>query len=212
MSENVIETSIDEFIELLKNKEKLSVSEAANILKVDRKQLEKWLDALEERGIVQLKYPIIGEPQIILKDYEPEKINTIKPEIMTKIERIETPPEEKVEVKDTTKHDVFASEKLRSVESKMSEVSKEVDVSILKEELLELLLIIVGLRHIEKISIYLKKILTIIQEMKSKNLWKDEDKELTTDMLNEIAENWKQIGEDDIAKLFEDVKKKIESG
>jgi DNA-binding transcriptional ArsR family regulator len=198
MENNIIETSIDELIEVLRKKEKMTISEAANSLKVTQKQLEQWIDVLEEKGIIELKYPIIGEPQIILKGTIPEKI-----EIKAEKKEIIKP---KVESETAN-----VSEKLKSVESKLDELSYEVDASILKEDLFEIMIIVAGLRDIERISFHLKDILKIIQQMKAKKLFNENDKEFIVTMMKEIAENWEEFGEEKIAKIFTDLKEKVES-
>jgi hypothetical protein len=62
-----IETSIDKLIGLLREKKRVKLSEAATTLKVTQKKIDEWVFMLEDRGIVDLKYPILGEPEIVLK-------------------------------------------------------------------------------------------------------------------------------------------------
>ena len=62
-----IETSIDKLICLLREKKRLKLSDAAKILKVTQKKIDEWVFMLEDKGIVDLKYPILGEPEIVLK-------------------------------------------------------------------------------------------------------------------------------------------------
>ena len=203
MENNIIETSIDELIEILRKKEKMTISEVANSLKVTQKQLEQWIDVLEEKGIIELKYPIIGEPQIILKGTIPEKIEIAKPKIEY------TPKKTEETIKNYETENV--SEKLKSVESKLDELSYEVDASVLKEDLFEIMIIVAGLRDIERITFHLKDILKIIQQMKAKKLFNENDKEFIVTVMKEIAENWEEFGEEKIAKIFTDLKEKVES-
>ncbi len=234
MKDNVIETSIDELIRVLRERGKMSISEAADFLKVSHKQLEPWLNILEENGIIEIKYPVIGEPKIIWKPTAPEKIDIknleAKPEVEPKIEEKKVEPEikkvpeekikiekpkisEKIEIKPEIKGEEtkVITEKIEKLESRIVELSREVDISMLKEELSEILLITAGLRDIEKISFYLKEVLSLIHKMKEKGIWSDEDKVLVTSMLGTIAENWREYGDNEIAKLFDRIKEKIET-
>jgi len=243
MKDSVIETSIDEFIQLLKKKGKMGVSEAADFLNATQKQIEPWLNILEENGIIEIKYPVIGEAKIVLKPTAPEKIDIKElekkseeePKIEEEIEKeieveeeikvgpeekfeevtpVETPKiKEKLEIKPEIRgEDVEAvTERVERLEKKITELSHEVDISMLKEELSEILLITAGLDDIEKISFYLKEILSLIHKMKEKNIWTNEDKDLVITMLKDIAENWKEYGELEIAKLFDGIKEKVET-
>jgi hypothetical protein len=62
-----IQTSIDKLICLLREKKRLKLSDAAKTLKVTQKKIDEWVFMLEDKGIVDLKYPILGEPEIVLK-------------------------------------------------------------------------------------------------------------------------------------------------
>ena len=63
-----IETPIDELVKLLQERKKLSINKAASILGVETSKVEEWVKILEENGFVELIYPALGKPQIILKD------------------------------------------------------------------------------------------------------------------------------------------------
>lgn len=218
MQDHVIETSIDELIRILKQKEKMNISEVSDFLKMPQKQIEPILNVLEENGIIEIKYPVIGEPKIVLKPNAPEKIEIrkseiverIKPEIMIEkpdiTERMEAKPE--IIRNDETK---VINEKVEKLESDISELSNKVDSSMFKEDLSEILLIIAGLRDVEKISFYLKEILSLIHKMKEKKVWASEDKDLVTTMLRTIADNWREYKEEDIARLFDEIKGKVET-
>lgn len=216
MEDHVIETSIDELISILKKKEKMSISEVSEFLKIPQKQMEPILNALEESGNIEIKYPVIGEPKIILKPNAPEKIDIKKVDLAIKIEpQIEKPKiNERMEVKTEivqSNETKFINEKVEKLESNISDLSKKIDISMLKEDLSEILLITAGLRDVEKISFYLKEILNLIQKMKEKKIWTNEDKDLTITMLKSIADNWREYREDDIARLFDDIKAKVET-
>jgi DNA-binding Lrp family transcriptional regulator len=220
MEDHVIETSIDQLIQFLKERGKMSVSEAADFLKMTQKEIEPILNTLEENSIIEIKYPVIGEPKIILKPNAPERIEIRK----SQIKEVETPEveetaierptiSEKVEMKPEIKSEEteIVNKKMDKLENEVFELSNRVDTSIFKEDLSEILLIIAGLRDVEKISFYLKEVLSIIHKMKEKSIWTDEDKDFVTTMLKDIANNWKEYGNMDIAKLFDEIKEKIES-
>ena len=224
MEDNVIETSIDDLIRFLREKGKMGISEAADFLKMSQKQIEPLLNILEENGIIEIKYPVIGEPKIILKSNAPEKIEIKKSEIKKfeppkeikkeSIEIIEKPTiSEKAETKLETQGEEIKeiNEKMEKLENEVSDISNKVDTSILKEDLSEILLIIAGLKDIEKISFYLREVLSLIHKMKEKGIWTDEDKELVTTMLKDISQNWMEYGNIEISKLFDEVRGKVET-
>ena len=74
MVEFFIETTIDKLISLLRKRERLRISEAAKILKVSQKQIDEWIFTLEDSGMVDLKYPVFGEPEVVLRKPTPEEI------------------------------------------------------------------------------------------------------------------------------------------
>lgn len=67
MVEFFIETSIDKLLDLVRKRKRIRISEASKILKVSQKQIDEWVFTLEDKGIVELKYPVLGEPEIVLK-------------------------------------------------------------------------------------------------------------------------------------------------
>lgn len=221
MEDNIIETSIDKLIQFLRERGKMNISEAADFLKISQKQVEPLLNILEENGIIDIKYPVIGEPKIILKSTVPENIEIKMPEVKEeahKIEKteilIEKPKiKERIELRPEIREEEvkIINEKVERLENRLTEISGEVDISILKEDLFEILLIIAGLRDMEKISFYLREVLSLIHKMKEKNIWSNEDKDLTTTMLKEIADNWREYGENELSKLFDSIKEKIET-
>jgi len=219
MEDNVIETSIDRLIQILKQKNKMNISEAADFLKMTQKEVEPILNILEENGIIEIKYPVIGEPKVVLKTTAPEKIE-IKPEIKEAYKKTENRIEdiERSKIKDRIGNTEINEEEVKEIsnkveklENKITDISNEVDASTFKEELSEILLIIAGLKNIDKISFYLKEVLGLVHKMKEKGIWAEEDKDLTATMLNDISENWKEYGENEISELFQSIKKKIET-
>jgi len=217
MLDHIIETSIDELIRILREKQKMSISEVSDYLKLPQKQLEPILNILEENSIIEIKYPVIGEPKIAIKPGVPEKLDIKKYDITGKVPeiRIEKPTtSERMEAKteiiknDETKN---INEKMERLENNVSELSNKVDSSMFKEDLSEILLIIAGLRDAEKISFYLKEVLSIIHKMKEKKVWTNEDKDLVTTMLKNISDNWREYKEENVAKLFDEIRGKVET-
>ncbi len=61
-----IETSIDQLYELVESQGRLKLNDAlAAKLKVNKTQIEEWAMILEEHNLLELRYPTIGEPEII---------------------------------------------------------------------------------------------------------------------------------------------------
>lgn len=226
MSEFVIETQIDALIDLLSKRRKIALSEAARILNVKESVLETWVSTLEDNGVVELKYPILGEPEIVLKGILPENLKIIS-EAKKSEEKVETAAEQKVEEKPQEigkkiepsymetleaeeKEIKGLTEKITNLEKNITEVKEEVDISRLKEELFETLIIILSLDDIEKITYYLSFIERIIIALKTKNAWEKVDKDLMITSLKSTATSWKSSGKEETAKIFEEVAKKIE--
>lgn len=219
MAEFIIETTIDKLLKLLREKKKVPISEALRILKITESQLESWIGSLEDHGIVELKYPVLGEPEIVLKGDIPEELpEELKAETAEK-EEIEEEPIETVEEKSkkmiekipkVNEAEIKAiSKKLGDLEGRVSELTHEIDSSNFKEELFEVLVVVAGMRDVKRISSYLKAIERIIKDMKSKKLWNRVDEELTTTVLEEMSENWREEGNTNIAKIFEEIAKRI---
>ena len=95
------------------------------------------------------------------------------------------------------------SKRLDSIESKMSELVHEIDITKFKEELFEVLLIISTLKDKEKIVFYLNFFERLIKVMKMKKIWDEVDEELMKDVMSGVADNWREYGKDNLAKLFE---------
>jgi hypothetical protein len=216
MSDFVIETQIDKLIDLLSKRRKIALSEAARILNVKESQLDVWISTLEDNGVVELKYPVLGEPEIVLKGILPENLKIIseakkpeskevkEPEIKEGEKEIEPSLEaEEKEIKGL-------EEKINGLEKRVSEVAEELDISKLKEELFETLIIISSLNDFEKISSYLSFIERIVLVLKAKKAWDKVDKDLMISTLKSTTENWRDSGKEDIAKIFEETAKKIE--
>jgi DNA-binding transcriptional ArsR family regulator len=219
MAELIIETAIDKLLKLLREKKKVPISEALRILKVTEPQLESWIGSLEDHGIVELKYPVLGEPEIVLKGEIPEELPEelkAKPEMEEKfeeepIETVEEKSKKMIEkISEVNEDEIKAiSKKLGDLEGKVSKMSYEIDSSNFKEELFEILVVIAGMKDVKRISSYLKVVERIIKDMKSKKLWNRVDEELTITVLEEVGENWREKGNINIAKIFEEISKRI---
>ena len=61
-----VQTKIDELYELVQSKGHVKINDQlAKHLKVDKTQIEAWAMILEEHNLLELKYPAIGEPEIL---------------------------------------------------------------------------------------------------------------------------------------------------
>ncbi len=54
--ENIIKTGVDRLIDLLKKKDKITISEASKVLKIPVSTIQKWVDFLVEENIVNVEY------------------------------------------------------------------------------------------------------------------------------------------------------------
>lgn len=77
----LIETSVDRLVHLVKKEGKVTLARASHILNVEEKQLEEWIRVLEEHGILELRYPALGEPEVILKEMTKGKLASKKGKI-----------------------------------------------------------------------------------------------------------------------------------
>jgi hypothetical protein len=146
MSDFVIETQIDKLIELLSKRRKIALSEAARTLNISENQLEMWVSTLEDRGVVDLKYPVLGEPEIVLKGILPDNLKIIpeiqKPEetsefkeapkkeggFLGHFEKKAEPPYEKLESSYTGKLETEEKE-IKHIEEKISNLEKKISES-----------------------------------------------------------------------------------
>ena len=211
MEDNIIESSVDELLELLKERKIISISVAADILKLNRAELDNIISALEEKGFLMIRYPVIGEAQITLKSYAPEKIKLTSKDLDDS-RFIEPALKTKVSVKNRVTPNVNSKELIRRielVEDKVINIKSDLNETIYRDDLEEILLIINGLKDIDKISFYLKEFMSLIHKMKEKGVWTKEDEKFTESMLSNIVTNWEEEFEPQIAQLFKFVKEKI---
>ena len=109
MADMLIETQIDELAKLVVEKKKISVRDAARILKITEAQVEEWVRILEESEFLELTYPALGEPIIVLKKVEGNVAVKKKKELENRQEVIE--------------------EKTKDFQKKIENVEKKVELS-----------------------------------------------------------------------------------
>lgn len=79
-----IETGIDRLLKLVKQKEKITLSEASENLGIPKDTIMSWGEVLEDHGLLEMHYPITGKPSLwkirpkILKGKKGEKIEKPK--------------------------------------------------------------------------------------------------------------------------------------
>jgi hypothetical protein len=57
-------TDFDRFYNFIIERKKIPISKTAHHLKMPKKQVEEWAKILEERGLIKIYYPIIGDPEL----------------------------------------------------------------------------------------------------------------------------------------------------
>jgi hypothetical protein len=157
MSDFAIETQIDKFVDLLSKKRKIAFSEAARVLNVKESQLDEWVTTLEDRGVVELKYPVLGEPEIVLKGILPDNIKLVpeKEEVIKEPTKFES---EEIENKIEPSYERTEQEEseIKSLEEKLSDLEKRMSLDNEEKE-------IKGLT--EKITNLEKDVLGVTEEM-----------------------------------------------
>jgi DNA-binding transcriptional ArsR family regulator len=74
-----IETGVDRLLKLVKQKEKITLSEASENLGIPKDTVMSWGEVLEDHGLIDMHYPITGKPSLwkirpkILKGKKGEK-------------------------------------------------------------------------------------------------------------------------------------------
>jgi len=56
-----ITTGVDKLVELVKNKKRISVEEAAKLLSMPKVLIEEWADFLEEREVIGIEYKLASQ-------------------------------------------------------------------------------------------------------------------------------------------------------
>jgi len=69
---NHIETDIDKLIEIIDEKKTVGLEYLSKSLKISVDRLENWAKILEDRGLIEIEYPIIGLPKLRKKECKKE--------------------------------------------------------------------------------------------------------------------------------------------
>ena len=174
----LIETPIDQLIELIRQKRKMALSKAAAFLNVSDDQLEEWVKILEDKGYLRLMYPPVGEPYIILGELPPGKLEPKIRELEKKKEKL--------------------GQKTKEMEGKISEV-EEVDQNfVISEEELY--------KHLEEVEANLRSLDELEGKRKSiiagaKEL--EEYAKKATENIDKVKENLKELDKKIKQKLEE---------
>lgn len=67
---NHIETDIDRLMKIIDEKKVVGIDEISKILKISPDRLENWAKLLEDRGLVEIEYPILGLPKLRKKEWK----------------------------------------------------------------------------------------------------------------------------------------------
>jgi membrane protein implicated in regulation of membrane protease activity len=68
-----LETSIDKFYNLVKERERINFYDAAREFRVDKEQIASWARILEEHKLAKVHYPVFGSPVILIERERPKK-------------------------------------------------------------------------------------------------------------------------------------------
>ena len=134
MVEFLIETSIDKLISLLRKKKRITISELAKILNVPLKQVDEWVFILEDKGLVDIKYPVFGEPEVAIREIKPEQLeeeNEKEIVIETRIipgkpikRRLISRPKDEAKQRSKKDYTEFVEE-IKTLEDKFQKISKK---------------------------------------------------------------------------------------
>lgn len=215
--DSTLEIAVGRLLETLRSKKKLSMSQAAEVLGMEQKKIGPIINEMEDKGAIEVKYPVIGEPHIVFKCYAPEKLDIDVRKIKNVQETDLLLDMEKNSLKERLKSEIEEEEgkiidqRIGEVEVKVGELASDLENSAFKDDLSEIMLTITGLKDQEKVSFYLKEVMDLVSKMKEKRVWTKMDRDFMTVMLKDITEDWKECGENEIAFLFDDLRKKIET-
>ena len=65
---NMIETDIDKLMVIIEEKKSVNVKDLSKALNVKVERIENWAKILEEHGLIEIEYPIIGLPRLRKKN------------------------------------------------------------------------------------------------------------------------------------------------
>ena len=181
MTDMIIETPIDQLAKLISERKKIPLGEAAKILKTNETQVEGWVRILEENGFVELVYPALGEPQIVLKSLEKRDLSKKKKEFENRKDVVE--------------------EKTKEFEKRVDILEKKVELSNKEFNQLD--------SELKNKLTGLEKNLKIIDELQSKRgeiIKKAEEMRTVTNSVNDAVENIKSEINQMESKINEHIK------
>ncbi len=68
-----LETSIDKFYNLVKERQMINFYDAAREFRVDKEQIVSWARILEDHKLAKVHYPVFGSPVILIERERPKK-------------------------------------------------------------------------------------------------------------------------------------------
>jgi hypothetical protein len=69
---DMVETDIDKLMRILDEKKVMNIGDLSKELKISLDRLESWAKTLEDHGLVEIEYPIIGLPRVRKKEWKEE--------------------------------------------------------------------------------------------------------------------------------------------
>ena len=132
---STITTGVDNLVNLVSEKKKISIAEASKTLAVDKELIEEWTDFLEEKGIIKLEYKFTT-PYIVYKEPDNKTVaknkkafNTKKDTVVRQIDStlklIENHAAGLTDVKDEfDKINAELEDRIKSIRGELSELEK----------------------------------------------------------------------------------------
>jgi membrane protein implicated in regulation of membrane protease activity len=68
-----LETNIDKFYKLVKERKRINFYDAAREFRVDKEQIASWARILEDHKLAKVHYPVFGSPVILIEREKPKK-------------------------------------------------------------------------------------------------------------------------------------------
>jgi hypothetical protein len=59
-------TEVDDMLEIISNKKKISINKLAKQMKVKKSEVKEWTETLENWGIIEIHYPLFGDPVLTM--------------------------------------------------------------------------------------------------------------------------------------------------
>ncbi len=73
-----IRSQLDELLELVNEKGRITLSEISSKFKIDHTLAESWAKILEDAKLAELHYPAVGEPDLIKAGYDEEQRKAVE--------------------------------------------------------------------------------------------------------------------------------------